>query len=251
VSILLEALRKSEKNQHLPEAPSIHTDDPQDPATDSIKTGPLALLLVVALFASGWFVWQQYQPPAGSYQPPVTLETDKTRAVTIPAENSEATGEKTIQTVPSGTVAGNSSVKPRTPVESYQATTRNTSQPKPATPKPAKNDPVEQLVDDSNKQPVPRKETPLDSVGIVMEEPRSRELEPISYWELPDAIRADIPEIKFSVLVYAKNPADRFVLINGQRLVEGDIPQSGLIVKEIRRDGVVFSYRLYQFLVER
>ena len=256
MSILLEALRKSEKNQQSPEAPSIHTDDQPGPATDSIKTGPLALLLVVALFASGWFVWQQYQPPAGSYQPPVTLEADQTRVVTTPAENSEVAGEKTIQTVPSGTVAGNSNVRPRTPVESYQATTSNNSQPKPttpkpATPKPAKNDPVKQLVDDSDKQPVPRKKTPLESVGVVKEEPRPRELEPISYWELPDAIRADIPEIKFSVLVYAKNPADRFVLINGQRLVEGDSPQSGLIVKEIRRDGVVFSYRLYQFLVER
>ena len=251
MSILLEALRKSEKNQHSPEAPSIHTDDQQDPATDSIKTGPLALLLVVALFASGWFVWRQYQPPAGSYQPPVTLKADQTRAVTTPAENSEAAGEKTIQAVPPGTVANNSGVRPRTPVESYQATTSNTSQAKPATPKPAKNDPVKQLVDDSDKQPATRKATPLESVGVVKEEPRPRELEPISYWELPDAIRADLPEIKFSVLVYAKNPADRFVLINGQRLVEGDSPQSGLIVKEIRRDGVVFSYRLYQFLVER
>jgi general secretion pathway protein B len=251
VSILLEALRKSEKNQHSPEAPSIHTDDQQDPATDSIKTGPLALLLVVALFASGWFVWQQYQPPAGSYQPPVTLKADQTRADTTPAENSEAAGEKTMQAVPSGTVANNSSVRPRTPVESYQATTRNTSQAKPATPKPAENDLVKQLVNDSDKQPAARKETPLESVGVVKEEPRPWELEPISYWELQDAIRADVPEIKFSVLVYAKNPADRFVLVNGQRLVEGDSPQPGLIVKEIRRDGVIFSYRLYQFLVEK
>jgi general secretion pathway protein B len=78
-----------------------------------------------------------------------------------------------------------------------------------------------------------------------------RETQPISYWELPDAIRESVPEIKFSVLVYAKNPADRFVLINGQRLGEGDTAQPGLVVKEIRLDGVVFSYRLYQFLVER
>jgi len=68
---------------------------------------------------------------------------------------------------------------------------------------------------------------------------------------LPDAIRADVPEITFSVLVYAADPADRFVLINGQRLGEGDSLKPGLVVKEIRRDGVVFSYRLYQFLVER
>jgi len=251
VSILLEALRKSEKNQHSPEAPSIHTDDQPDQATDSIKTGPLALLLVVALFASGWFVWQQYQPPEGSYQPPVTLEADQTRVVTTPAGNPETAGEKTVQAVPSGTDTNSSSVRPRTPVESYQATSRNTSQAKPARPKPAKDDPVKQLVDESDKQPAARKATPVEPVVVVKEEPRHREPAPISYWELPDAIRADLPEIKFSVLVYAKNPADRFVLINGQRLVEGDSPQSGLLVKEIQRDGVVFSYRLYQFLVER
>ncbi|MGB5292071.1 MAG: general secretion pathway protein GspB, partial [Lysobacterales bacterium] len=63
--------------------------------------------------------------------------------------------------------------------------------------------------------------------------------------------RADLPDIKFSVLVYALKPADRFVLLNGQRLGEGDTAQPGLVVKEIRRDGVVFSYRLYNFLVER
>jgi general secretion pathway protein B len=80
---------------------------------------------------------------------------------------------------------------------------------------------------------------------------RPGEPEPIGYWELPDAVRSSVPEIKFSVLVYAADPADRFVLINGQRLGEGDSVQAGLVIKEIRREGVVFSYRLYQFLVER
>ena len=74
---------------------------------------------------------------------------------------------------------------------------------------------------------------------------------PIGYWDLPDSIRDVVPEIKFSVLVYAKDPADRFVLINGERMEEGDSPQSGLVVEEIGRDGVLFSYRLYRFLVER
>ena len=114
---------------------------------------------------------------------------------------------------------------------------------------PKENDPVKQLADNSDKQPVSRAAASQEPVTVTKNEPR--EPAPISYWELPDAVRADIPEIKFSVLVFAKKPADRFVLINGQRLAEGDSPQSGLVVKEIRRDGVVFSYRLYQFLVER
>jgi len=249
VSILLEALRKSEKDQHSPEAPNIHTDDQPGPVSDSIKTGPLALLLVVALFASGWFVWQQYQPPAGSYQPPVTLKADQVRAVTAPAANPEGDSEETAQTVAQSAVANNVASKPRTPVESYQAEVRNASQAKPDRPKSANNDPVKQLANDSDRPTATQATTSKEPVIVVKDEPR--ELAPISYWELPDAIRADIPEIKFSVLVFAKKPADRFVLINGQRLAEGDSPKSGLVVKEIRRDGVVFSYRLYQFLVER
>jgi hypothetical protein len=75
--------------------------------------------------------------------------------------------------------------------------------------------------------------------------------EPIGYWELPDAVRANVPEIRFSVLVYDEDPGGRFVLVNGQRLGEGDELQQGLAVEEIRRDGVVFSYRLYQFFVGR
>lgn len=77
------------------------------------------------------------------------------------------------------------------------------------------------------------------------------EPEPLGYWDLPDAVRADVPEIKFSVLVYATDPAQRFVLINGQRLTEGDSVKSGLVVEEIQRDGVLFSYRLYRFLVKK
>lgn len=68
---------------------------------------------------------------------------------------------------------------------------------------------------------------------------------------MPDAIRSEVPEIRYSVLVYNDDPAQRFVLVNGQRLGEGDSAQPGLVVQEIRRDGVIFSYRLYKFLVTR
>lgn len=257
MSILLEALRKSEKNQHSPEAPNIHTDDQPGLVSDSIKTGPLALLLVVALFASGWFVWQQYQLPAGSYQPPVTLKAEQTRTVPTSTENLQAGGEKAGQARPSSVASNNSAGKPRTPVESYQEAIRNISQAKPARTEPAdamptkENDPLKQPAGDSSRQAAPRTAANDKSIGAAPKKHRRQQLAPISYWELPDAIRTDVGEIKYSVLVYAKKPADRFVLINGQRLVEGDSPQDGLVVKEIRRDGVVFSYRLYQFLVER
>lgn len=245
MSILLEALRKSEKRQRPHVAPGIHTDDQSAPVSEPLKTGPLALLLVVALFASGWFVWRQYQPPAGSYQPPVTLTADEVQVVNPPVVKPAVADGLVTQAAPSSAVADQAAGQQRTPVESYQQTVSNTSQAKPDGP------PATQALDDGGSQATSSTTAPAKSVDVSSEKYRSQEPAPIGYWDLPDAVRADVAEIKFSVLVYAKNPAERFVLINGQRLAEGDSSEPGLVVKEIRRDGVVFNYRLYQFLVER
>jgi general secretion pathway protein B len=246
VSILLEALRKSEKNQNPPEAPDIHTDDDSNRHVENIQTGPLAILLVLALFISGWFVWNQYQPPEGLYQAPVTLTASKKSSAVTEAASKKATAAQDTQIQPTAAVTDKPEERPRTPVESYQEAIKNIAKDQPAASKqaaPVKATPVAKPpAKPSKNQPKVAKNTELFN---------PREPAPITYWELPDSIREDVPEIKFSVLVYAKNPDDRFVLINGQRLGEGDDVLPGLLVKEIRRDGVVFSYRLYQFLVER
>ena len=279
MSILLDALRKSEKNRHSHEVPTIHTDDQTGSVSEPLQTVPLVLLLVAALFTSGWFVWHQYQPPVGSYQPPVTLAADKISAVSKPVE-----AEKTdVQAVPSNPPPGlpsnpsaqtstmqaatvqASAGQKRTPVESYQPAVSNNSLPKTGKPGPATGDQktaaTGTTVDSQPGSKLPTsaglaESTPKTGVtdkqaGVAAKQFHPGEPAPISYWELPDAVRSDVPEIKFSVLVYATDPADRFVLINGQRLGQGDSIQPGLEVREIRRDGVVFSYRLYQFLVER
>lgn len=260
MSILLEALRKSEKNQHAHETPTIHSDDQAATVSESLRTGPLALLLIAALFLSGWFIWRQYQPPAGSYQPPVTLEADRAQAVSQPVENERQAD----QAAPQTPAVDNSAGQNRTPVESYQppendVTTTAVAQ------EPAKSQAPEQAEEDLVGRPVSSQQktgsdlsasTPKTAMSDEPTESKSDryhpgEPAPLGYWDLPDAVRAEVPVIKFSVLVYAADPADRFVLINGQRLAEGDSAKPGLVVEEIQRDGVLFSYRLYRFLVKR
>ncbi len=250
MSILLEALRKSEKSQHQPEVPSIHTNDQTDAVSESLKTGPLALLLVVTLFATGWSVWRQYQLPGGSYQPPVTLSADQVGAKTTVAPDELKDGGA--QAKSSSAVTDNATRPPRTPVETFKAPAGTQSQ---ANADPAENATDRQLPNTGKKTGLgssdPGENTDDKSNASDQDKYRPQKPAPISYWELPDNVRADVPEIKFSVLVYATNPADRFVLINGERLNEGDSTQPGLVVEEIRLDGVVFSYRLYQFLIEK
>lgn len=276
MSILLEALRKSEKNRRPHETPTIHTDDQLEATTETLRTMPLALLMSVALLMTGWMVWKQYQPPAGSYQPPVTLEPGKVTAAPKPDVAEQPVGDVAAQ---APVVAA--ATPDRTPVESYQPPAENAQRPASGAPPSSVAEnvgaaPPASVTENAGTPPTtadqaggtPRSgfkppasgaadipgEQPAEisqAVESVSQEFHPGEPEPIGYWELPDSVRAEVPEIKFSVLVYATNPSDRFVLINGQRLAEGDTAQPGLVVKEIRRDGVVFSFRLYQFLVER
>ena len=90
MSILLEALRKTEKNKQARDIPTIHEGGLPEPVSEPMKTVPLVLLLVATLLVTGWFTWEQYRPPVGSYQPPVTLAPEEVSVATVPAENSKS-----------------------------------------------------------------------------------------------------------------------------------------------------------------
>lgn len=69
-------------------------------------------------------------------------------------------------------------------------------------------------------------------------------------WELPLATRRELPEIKVSMHVFARDPAQRFVIINDERHVQGDDIE-GMVLLEIRADGVVFEHENVRFLYPR
>jgi hypothetical protein len=62
-------------------------------------------------------------------------------------------------------------------------------------------------------------------------------------WELPQAQRDELQQLKISIHVYHKEPARRFVLINMRRYGEGDkLRGTDYQLKHIERDGVVVDY---------
>jgi general secretion pathway protein B len=252
MSILLDALRKSEKNKHKRSVPTIHTADQAIPDSGPFRFGLAILIIVVALVLNGWSVWRQYRLPDVGYQPPVTLAPDRTPVVAEQVASSQpdagdASG-KPAETV----VINKPKTEQRTPVESYKEPAPKPSQQDSSVTKPLAQDaPAKPIADGGSNKPVSQTPQPRPAAPVKPKEEAPHQPEPIGYWELPDAVRANLSEIKFSVLVYADDADDRFVLINGQRLKQGDSLPAGLVVKEIRRDGVIFSYRLYQFLVEK
>jgi len=63
---------------------------------------------------------------------------------------------------------------------------------------------------------------------------------------LPTEQRSTMPPLKMSMHVWSEQPAERFAIIDGQRVGEGARVPGG-VVAEIRRDGVVLDVggRLY------
>lgn len=286
MSILLDALRKSENSQKPAEPPTIHGNDPQFQESGSVKSSYVMALIAVALLLTGWLLWKQYHPEQVGYRPPVDLPAGRS-ASKVP----EVAGTKKQQpaTAPQKTM-DTASGRPRTPVESYEMSSaekaaadaerkameaaatssgrtatsnQSRNEPlKPARPEPDSRTvqaPVKTVTDGSAGRPPAADGTVAaadsgsrgKSPGSSADNYRSPEPAPIGYWELPDSVRNGVPEIRFSVLVYAEQAQDRFVLINGVRLIEGDELKPGLVVEHIRRDGVVFSYQLYRFFVKR
>ena len=282
MSILLDALRKSEKDQQKAESPNIHSIEQRDPVSGSFNRKILLLFLFVVLIALGWFVWNQYFKSDGGYQPPVTLTVEEKTEHSVPAAKTQtADGEGTRAVTPIQSLS-DAVPSQRTPVESYQkpaveaskSSAANSGEVIPKT--PPENKRKVKKVDGQGtkagnnanaKKKAPAKATPTAKVDekIVasgkqaagkpvaagQKEFQPEKPAPIGYWELPDSIRAVVPEIRFSVLVWARKKTDRFVLIDGVRYGHWDKLPSGVIVKEIQREGVVFKYRLYEFLVER
>ncbi|MEO6690477.1 MAG: general secretion pathway protein GspB [Dokdonella sp.] len=83
--------------------------------------------------------------------------------------------------------------------------------------------------------------------------PKKERVEPAlpSVWELPYATRKDLPELALTMHVYADDPHKRFVVIKGDRHVEGDDIGGGVILHEIRPDGLVLDVKGKRFTYPR
>ena len=69
-------------------------------------------------------------------------------------------------------------------------------------------------------------------------------------WELPQARRAEFPELDMTVHFYADEPSRRFVLINGERYGEGQRIDSDVRLLEILQRGAVVDFENYRVLIE-
>lgn len=281
MSILLDSLRKSEAQRKIKGAPSIHSTQPYGGGRPhSSRWLPLAMAGLTAI-GIAWFGWRQLAPPDNHPSQPVAVAEGAEESEQAPdsppggsAAEAERSGGRTPveQLTQSGarqeTAGGEAAegarrdVTPSDRIASYAAL----QEPEP-TIAPDKAEATQEQGPGYEMSGDPRagRDAELDAGAIdelanmSREAPErsstrgrleSAESEYISYWQLPSAWRNEMPELRITVLVYAEASEDRFLLINGERLREGDELEGGVVLEEIRRDGAVFTYRSRQFMVK-
>jgi general secretion pathway protein B len=261
MSMLLEALKKSAAQRQLGTTPTL--DSPvggQSPAGGSERTWIPAVMIILTLVIIGWIGQAQFERPeliAGAPAPEPAVSQQESATHTAIAEGTDRSPRSA-----------------KTPVMDFAAVSAAPTTEAAAAARPAAGSgmPARASKADAPKRRLPAAVSateeslaadlgdnlkPGDTEEIVTETRRkstgrleSFVADSISYWQVPQSVRENLPELHISVLVYAENPEDRFLLINGQRLHEKEELESGMVLDEIQRDRAIFSYRDYRFYLK-
>jgi general secretion pathway protein B len=321
MSLILEALKKSERQRHFGEAPTFTTPIIATRRSRSLLPF-LAVVIVLALGVGWWLLYAPETPPAGTPVAstlPSTTPPDKpagaassyveaahdaspaasaapmpasptpAQAVAKPAPaNGAATNRvannDTIDTIP--TQPGPGGQHPGTIVlPSNPPPVLTGPAPRPATgasaasgtaaiklpvamaakpPNPPAAEPREAATAAPAPPPtvtnvavaIPAANTaPANPAGGVSPAQASVATPPApalpTVWDLPYSMRKSLPEITLTMHVYSVDPHGRFVIIAGDRHVEGDDLGDGVTLHEIRADGMVLDFHGQRFLYPR
>ncbi len=255
MSILLDALKKSEAQRQLGQTPTLQTTVlGEEFSFAGNRVWIPAVMLLVTAVVIGWISAAQFRrPETVAGMPAATPVVSEQKAVAEPAAPGPANSAERSAKTPAKTpvmdfaVAAPPPVSHRAPRKSSMTAARKKTSQLKETVEPVSASRQQATVDSPaaapDRTPDRAAETP---------EKKTERLEPyvtesISYWQVPESVRQEMPEMHITVLVYAEKPEDRFLLVNGERLHEKEELSEGLVLEEIQRDGAIFSFRKYRF----
>ncbi|PZO10434.1 MAG: hypothetical protein DCF27_02005 [Lysobacteraceae bacterium] len=230
MSMILEALRKSEAERQRGRAPGLFVE--QRPARTRERSVPvwawgLGALLVAVLLAWGWREWSRPAPD------PLAAPVAESAVPTTPAQITEPSGPA--PTEPGAMASITLTPSPPPPrIEPMPATAQATR----VEPAPALQPPPAAVA--APAAPAAVAPPPADALPYVP-----------GLAALAASERAALPPLKLSMHVFSDDPAKRFVILDGQRLGQGASPAAGVVLEEIRRDGLVLSVNGQRLLLAR
>ena len=243
MSLILEALRKSEAERQRGRAPGLFVE--QVPVSRRQRRAPawawgpgVLLLVVLALFA--WREWGRSaatgKDDASTAGPAVTETAAPTPRPAQPPD------------LPPGPAATGPAAAPASAAITAPAAA---PAPAPAPPRPVVA-PTPASTPASVPAPTPATApSPAPAATDAPQPVEATELALPTLANLDASERAGLPSLRLSMHVYAEEPAQRFVILDGQRLGEGASPAPGVVLEQIRRDGLVLSVNGRRLLLPR
>ncbi len=297
MSLILEALKRSEAERRLGEAPDLLSPPPEfvsAPSTQRSRTlvagGFAVVLLMVAAFASWWFVVRGEGDAAPSEAPgrelvavqePVILPRDvapdrgNTPALlgvpsnpppnpapsAAPTVTPNLPPDPTAPLLPPDTVTGRSpvTVEPQPAPQGERPIDPPTIPPDASGTSVATATPLEDgtppVATEVPAPPVPTgAAAPAPDPATTAPAPAVVEESPASDMpersDLPLAIRQSLPPLVLNMHLYRAIPSERVVILDGKRLHEGESVGDIQLI-EIRSDGVVLVAQGQRFLLSR
>ncbi|WP_084590559.1 general secretion pathway protein GspB [Arenimonas metalli] len=275
MSLILEALRKSEAERQRGRAPGLFVEQvasrPKAPTTMPAWAWLLGALLLATLAFLTWRELSREERNQVHLTPPTSPESSPVDAGQAPLPGAPPAAPAPSAPSPATSLAASapqdrSATEPPAPMPASATTPSTTTET--AGTAIARNEA-------SERRPTPAAEaatgaqeanlTPFtapaaergDAVVQASVPPEEVNLTPLPAESLPtlaslDAgTRAQLPPLKLSMHVFAEAPAQRFVILDGQRLGEGASPAAGIVLEEIRREGLVISVNGQRLLLAR
>lgn len=281
MSVILEALRKSEAERRRGEPPGLHAELPPLPPPPAARgrlprwLWPLSTLLAIAIAGGLW--WRQALTSAPDDGQPALATKPKATTpaatpfpaatpppVTPPAATTDASAPPSSSPKPAPTLArrpapGAAPTTTPVPTPAPQRDGAKTQTAPAARPKPARDTAivVDKDTDDVLKQ-IEREARALQAeyaVTPTLPPPRSPPTLPsapqtssstavgnmMTLGDLDPQTRASLPPLRISMHMWNGQPDRRFAIIDGRRVREGD-RVNAMTVVQIRQDGVLLDW---------
>ena len=210
MSFILDALKKSENSRLRQDHPAIFDAQAAAVRRQGLPRWGIALIVLLGLnlLILAYALWRPSEPPEAM----PTVRPESPTATSSESANSDT-----------ASAAAQTAAAP--------------AQPRPALPRPALAAPPSATPTRPMAAPpsVARRSTPPAFPVSSKESPTLPSRDDLL------AAGAAIPEANLNMHVYDASPALRFVLLNGQRLREGEVSREGLRVEQILPEGVLLS----------
>ncbi|MBU0481193.1 MAG: general secretion pathway protein GspB [Proteobacteria bacterium] len=241
MSFILDALKKSDQERKKGEIPNLNTVQDLSGTKKRPARPPWVLILIAAFALNGLLfgIWLSSDRSGNTLPPvPATAVSDNRIAssdpVDTPAAEPALPADTPVAAAPEVTAA-----------PAVTATETETAS-------PVQEENTADAAGETLPAEVPDTEylVPADEVTDPFEETEqvdSGPARPITYEKLPTELRNELPKLKISLHYYSDSPSSRKASINGRMMREGQEVGKGLILHEITREGVIFSYRKILF----